>query len=346
MGFEVQFQAPALEVIIETDTMQEVASRTLAVHPVGGLVVWYGRARIGKTTTARWLVDVIDKAYHPEKLGAFHAKHYEVGQIPRWSGQEMKKGLRSLYHAVIGPLDEGVYRQFPSEDLAIQIVHALRRKNIQLILVDEAGCLALEAIRAFVLVSDKAKEENWSLLIVLIGMDNLPEKVTRLEQVEGRIQEWCYFEPYSLDESWKLLSALHPYFAQLDGKKEADRAQVEFIHNQFGGIPGLIVPFLYRFTSKLDLLPGEDPMLLLRAVHLQTVRDRNRMLNDTKGGYKKSDQKRESTDEGKKGDKNNSNPKMKAGKMGNNQNSNSRKDKAVAKKKAPKEGPLSKELAI
>jgi hypothetical protein len=303
-AFEIQFPNPKKEIIVPTGLMQRTVKRTLAVHSSGGLIIWQGRSRIGKTTTARWMIQKIEEAYDPDNSICFRAKHYEAGEISSWQGQEAKRGIRSLYHATIGRLDEGIYRQDPTEHIAAQLVHSLRRTNIQMVLVDEAGWLSLDAIRGMVLVCDVAKNLNWTLTLVFIGMDDLPQKLTKLPQINGRIHEWCYFEPYNLDETWKLLADLSPYFAKLDGRKAADREQVEFVHETFGGVPGEIVPFVQRLEHRLKEHKGEVDTRLLRAVHLLTSRDKERSIQDSKFGYKvKPDNENKQTplkDNGKK----------------------------------------------
>jgi AAA domain len=179
--------------VVLTGQMRRAASRILAIHGGGGLVVVHGRSRLGKTTTANWITGGINDQYNPDDPASFRALHYEVGEIPPWSGQEMKKGIRSLYHATIGRLDEGQYRQLPPEDLARQLVFGLRRHHLQMIFVDEAGCLSVDAIRGMVLVSDVAHLSNWPLTIVFVGMDDLPTKICDLPQLEKRVHEWLYF---------------------------------------------------------------------------------------------------------------------------------------------------------
>ena len=103
MSWQPVFPEPEEEVIVETPLMRAVASRTLAVHKGGAVVIWTGPPRNGKTETAKWMVRRIDEAYD-KNPHAFRALHYEVGEIEKFSGNEMKRGLRSLYHATIGPV--------------------------------------------------------------------------------------------------------------------------------------------------------------------------------------------------------------------------------------------------
>lgn len=275
--FKFQFTAPVEDTIIQTGMMLEMINRTSAVHP--GHSLWYGAARIGKTTTAQFMVQKITEAYDPQNPHAYRAVHYEVGGIEEWTGNEIKKAIKSLYYATLGRIDEGVYRHDPAESLATQLVHGLRRKNIQVIFVDEAGTLSLEAIRGMVLVGDVAKNMNHPLSLVFIGMDDLPTKVEQLPQVRERIVEWCYFEAYSLKETAKLLSLLHPHFAKLDLGNPKDYEQIEFVYEMFGGFPGLIVPFLQKLDRHQKEEREQISLKYLRAVHMRTLMDKEQSVN-------------------------------------------------------------------
>jgi hypothetical protein len=110
-NFKFQFPVPAKDIIVPTGMMLEVINRTKAVHPE--ISLWYGESRIGKTTTARFMVQSIDEAYDPQNPYAYRAVHYEVGEIASWTGNEQKKGIKSLYYATLGRIDEGVYRHEP-----------------------------------------------------------------------------------------------------------------------------------------------------------------------------------------------------------------------------------------
>lgn len=275
--FKFRFAAAPKEIIVPTDLMREVVNRTSAIHP--GIALWYGDSRLGKSTTARYMVEKIAEAYEASNPHAFRAVHYEVGEIAGWTGNEQKKGIKSLYYATVGRIDEGVYRHDPAESLAAQLVLGLRRKNIRMICVDEAGTLSLEAIRGMILVSDTAQNLNYPLSLVLIGMDDLPTKVRHLPQVENRIDEWCFFEAYGLAETGRLLSHLHPHFEGLDYNDPEQFAQVECVYEMFGGFPGLIVPFLKKLERYQQLEPEEITVTYLRILRLRTFFDKEQSIN-------------------------------------------------------------------
>ena len=284
-----KFIFPELEEahVIETDQMRRVVARTMAVHRGSSLLPWVGRSRLGKTTTARYLNNLINENFSDQDPRSFRSVHYEVGEITDSSRTGQKKGIRSLFHACIGRMDSKFYNRSLPQDLAKELVYALKKKHIQMVFIDEAGNLSIEAIRGMVLVRDTAFDlENWTLTLVFIGMDDLPAKLVRLPQINNRTDEWCYFEPYSLKETFILLKHLHPHFSGLDLRNKEHLEQVEFIHEQFGGAPGLIVPFIRRLKSRQHTeLDGIIDITGLMAVHISTVRDKDKALLDSQGGY-------------------------------------------------------------
>lgn len=281
-----KFVFPELEekIIVETEQMRRVVSRTMAVHRGGALLPYIGRSRMGKTTTAAYLNNLINENFSSEDPKAFRSVHYEVGEISSLVGNDQIKGIRSLYHACVGRLAASLYRGALAQDLANQLVYILKKKRIQMIFVDEAGNLSIDAIRGMVLVRNTAEMKDWTLTIVFIGMDNLPATLVTLPQIESRSDEWCYFEPYSLEETFEILKKLHPHFTSLDLNKRDEREQVEFIYEQFGGVPGLIAPFIRRLKNREDDFDAID-ITTLMAVQLSTLRDKDKALTDSKGGY-------------------------------------------------------------
>lgn len=213
---EFNFPGPKREKIIETGFMREVMNRTMAIHP--GIALWYGQSRIGKTTTAKHFTERINSSYRTDNPNSFRAVHYEAGEIVGWYGNEQKRGLKGLYSATIGRLDQRSYQNDPIETLVENTVYGLRRKNIRMVFLDEAGNLSLGALRGIIMAYDKAKNTEYPLSFVFIGMDDLPTKVMKLPQIAGRIHEWCYFEKYTLQELAAFLKEFHPYFSNVDPK--------------------------------------------------------------------------------------------------------------------------------
>jgi len=274
--------------ILETNQMREVVHRTLAVTASGGLCVWCGRARIGKTTTAAYLVAELDKAMKNGDPAAFRAGYYSAGKISSKASNPDRLGIVSLYEGILGlTLDRGISMKSP-EYLASMIVDNFITRKIRLVIVDEAGQLTSEALRGMVKVWDEAQFRHWPFTIVLVGMDNLPAIVNKYPQVRERVLEWCFFKEYSFDETWKLLREFHPHFRKLDPIKKEDKEQVAFIYDTYGGVPGLILPFVHKFERRV--IGWNEPITVkfLRAIHIATQKEQQDIVESVEREYKQS----------------------------------------------------------
>lgn len=304
---DIIFPKPRPKIIVLTDMMKEMINRTLAIHTLSSLVVWYGQSRIGKTTTGKYMVDRINERFDENDPHTFRAVFYETGAIHKGFGNEEKRAIRSVYQAALGSqMDEGFYSRNPPEAIVEQLVHGLRRRRIQLILVDEAGRLSVEAIFGMNLIRDIAELREWTLTIIFIGMDDLPDKMMKIERIHKRVNEWCYFSHYDIDATWALLPELHPYFAKLDAKKKDDREQVEVIHKLTTGLPGLIVPFIQQLDYRLSRNQGENvDANFLRAIYMLTQESMIAALKDSRRLYRpyrtKSDNNQPETSSSGKG---------------------------------------------
>jgi AAA domain len=280
-----KFPVPRKKVIVETELMREMESRVLAIHELCGLCAWYGSSGAGKSTTAEWMTKRINEAFDPDDEHSFKAVAYEVGKIKSGWGNEAKRAIRSLYSAIAGvTIDEGFYGRSTAEELADMVVYTAQKEQIQIAFVDEAGLLSLDAIGGLVLVSDKAKQIGFNLTIVLIGMDDLPQKLDpkRRPQIYRRIHDWCYFRHYELEQTIALLKALHPHFASLDQTQRSDWEQFKFVHEISNGLPGFIAQFISRFDAQYKISPEDIDTTFLRAVHLRTVYDMQDMFAQSK----------------------------------------------------------------
>jgi AAA domain len=280
-----EFPEAVPTITVETGMMKWAIKRTRDLHHLGKLCVWSGRAGMGKTTTAQHMVKLIEEAYSPYNPRAFRSVYYETGSFKPSSKDQAKHGIRSLYFGVGFKLDEGKYRTYLPEELAADLIHFLKKMNIQIIFVDEAGCLSLDAIRGIVLVSDEARRMGLTLTIVLIGMDNLPTLLKSKPQIKRRVRDWCYFKPCTLAETHKFLAAIHPYFAGLNLTDTSHKEQIEYIHEACKGMPGSIVPFASLFASIYRELPDKDPMVHIQAAIIQPLFDMERCINDSQNNY-------------------------------------------------------------
>jgi hypothetical protein len=273
---------------VVTPMMREMINRTLAVHALSALVLWYGQSRIGKTTTAIYLAEEMNKRFNESNPDSFRAVHYEVGRISsRRGGNEWKQSIRGFYQATHGSqLDEGFYNRNTPEAIARQVVHGLRRRRIELVFVDEAGTLSLEAIRGICLIRDTAVNEGWTLTIVFIGMDDLPDKLIKIPRIHLRLLDTCHFTRYEINDTWDLLKKLHPYFENLDPKNKAHQEQVKTVHDLCAGLPGLIVPYVHKLSYRLQTVTGDITVPFLRAVHELSNESMMNALKESRRVYK------------------------------------------------------------
>jgi len=283
--FKVTFPEERPITLVETDMMKEIMGSTIANQPGGGMSLWYGRAGIGKTTTARLLTQKINEGFklNPMNRHAFLAKYFQVGEIESGYGNEQKQGLKCLYNATLGPIDEGDYRRLPPEQIAADLVYGWRRLRYKIVFIDEAGCLSQGAIRGMVLARDIAENEGWIVSLIFIGMDDLPHKLKRLPQIRRRVHHWCYFEAYTFEETWKLLKKLHPYFATLDESDEDHQAQVRFLYETYGGYPGLLMPIINELDCLLRVKRPAVNEQYLRTVHYMMIHGEDMALAESRG---------------------------------------------------------------
>jgi type II secretory pathway predicted ATPase ExeA len=182
-------------------------------------------------------------------------------------------------------MDAGSYRDGDVEALAEEVLYIIKRKRLGLICVDEAGLMTVDGISALALVLDMAKQQNYHLTIILIGMDNLPLKMDERTrpQLYRRVHQWCNFKDYDIEDSYNLISGLHPHFNSLDRTIPDQWDQVRIVHELTGGLPGLIVQFLARFDGTYKKMPHLITTDLLRGIHIQNVNEYKEIMASTNG---------------------------------------------------------------
>lgn len=255
-------------VLVETDLMRQITRRTLTAHPRGGFVVWSGPSRNGKSVTARWLVEGLNAMSESDPL-AFKAVHFEVAKSTRCNQprDEARRAVQRVWLATIGKMMEGRYRA-PAEELARELTHALQARRLELILVDEAGGLSLDELRGLMTLINVAANEHHRLTIVLIGMDELPNMVERLDQIRERVVEVCYFAPYSAEDCMVFLKAMLPYFAAAKASDLVAKAEADFIIGLSEGLPGRLAAYCTRVRGMLIDRGEEITMENLRMVNM------------------------------------------------------------------------------
>lgn len=288
MSFEINFPEPKPKVIVETPFMIEVMDGVMKNQLMGNMSCWYGNSGIGKTTLAELLEMKINEAFSKNQAdpNAFRAKHYQVSEIMEGGGNEQKQGIKSVYVAMGVTLSEGEYRFRQAHELADDAVEIAKRKHTKVFFVDEAGNLSINAIRGIVTIRDRSVKIGWPISFNFIGMDDLPQKLDAIPQIRRRVHPWVYFEEYSFDETWNLLSKLHPYFSTLTKDNEEHVAQVRFIYETFGGYPGPIVLFLDDLDSAMKVKQRNVDEKFLRSVHYLMTDPKHRSIETSKTLHK------------------------------------------------------------
>ena len=287
MSFDIIFPEPPPKVVVETPFMIEVMDGVMRNQLAGNMSCWYGHAGIGKTTLAEHLEAKINEAFSKNQTNpnAFRARHYQVGENSE-GGNEQKQGIKAVYVAMDITLSDGEYRFRQTHELADDAVEIARRKRNKVFFLDEVGNLSTNAIRGIVTIRDRSVKIGWPISFVFIGMDDLPQKLDMLPQIRRRVHPWVYFEQYSFDETWDLLSKLHPHFLTLDRKNQKHIAQVKFIYETFGGYPGTIANFLIDFDSAIKAHQGNVDERFLRSVHYLMTDSKDKTIENSRSLYK------------------------------------------------------------
>lgn len=273
--------------IYVTGLMREAMKHTLHARPDSGVVIWTGPTRIGKTTTARHLMQLINDAYSPGEATAFRCAYAEVGITPRFKElRSMKQGIRSLHATILGPLDDRIYHRELAQELVQRVVEGARLTQVGMVFIDEAGCLGIDEIRGMVAVRNAAEVAGWPLSIVFIGMDNLPGVLHDNPHVEGRIHSWCYFEPYDIDTTWAFLAAVSTHFRSLKRRDIDHEAQVAFVHETYRGVIGRMIPLVRRVDLRASENPSDEvDLLFVQAVHTELRLARDQAVRAAQIGF-------------------------------------------------------------
>lgn len=270
--------------VVVTELMRDMKTRVMALHNASPIVVWSGSSGRGKTTTATWLTKLINAAFDPENPNAFKAHHYQIKGRADWHSVE-KTAMATFHVEVIGPLDDGLYRRLRACELADLIVETLIQKRIELVFVDEAGLYSVPALRGLVAIRDQALKKGHRFSLVLIGMDDLPSLLRSNAQIEGRIKEWCFFEPYTLEETIDLALQVTDLWREADLSEPDVARQLRYLQEVTHGIPGKIVPFLQMVEAERRIHEWPLSVGLMKAAHLRTQKDLERSVEAAKGGF-------------------------------------------------------------
>jgi hypothetical protein len=296
---KIAFPSRRTTPVIETDFMEDVAARTLAMHNASPIIVWTGSSRLGKTTTATWLEGRVNAAFTLNDANAFQARHYQATELAGWHSVD-KTAMGAFHAGVLGTLDDGLYRRMRAHELAAHIVTGLIRTRTELVFVDEAGLYSQQALRGLVSIRDQAVKKNARFTLVLIGMDDLPLKLDANPQLAGRVHEWCLFEPCAIEDTIKLVTLMSDLWVDADLNSTGVKRQFDFIHKITGGVLGRIVPFVQMVEHEIAVSRRDISVTFLKAIHLRTLNSRTQAQAAARANYASGTQTTTTTNAKKK----------------------------------------------
>jgi len=262
------------DTFVITPSLQDIISRTGALQMRGGVGVWFGEPGLGKTTAALHLSDAIDNRHPPKPSRQGKALYYQVGYGLGRGSIEFKRALKGLYEGAFHtPLDHSIYTRSSPEGLTTYILEVLREKNIRSVYIDDADYLSALRIRAILYLHSVAQRLGQPIGIIFIGTTELCNTLGRVRAALRRVEDWCFFKEYDLNDTWMLLAELHPHFGTLSPSDSEHRRQVEFLHEVIGGYPSRLATFILQ----LNLFPPPYNQAIdvtyLRTVHAYLQRE-------------------------------------------------------------------------
>ena len=260
------------DMFVITPFLKDIILRTEALHLRGGVGVWFGELGLGKTATARYLLNAIDNGHSPETSVQCKGLYYQVAYGLGRGIIEFKRGLKCLYEGAFNtPLDHSIYTRTSPEGLTAYILEVLRAKNIRSIFIDDADFLSTPRIRALLYLHSTAQRLAWPLCIIFIGTIEICKTLARIPAELQCVEDWYFFKEYDLNDTWMMLAELHPHFRTLDPSDSEHRRQVEFLHEVLGGYPSRLAAFIRqmnRFLASYDH-PIDERYLRLIHAHMR-----------------------------------------------------------------------------
>lgn len=274
----IRFPSVRKSVTIETPAIMEAAARIMSAHSLRGqFVVFTGMSGVGKTTASSYLANEMNEHARNEVPDAFGAKLYVATDLLRSRGDILQRRvLAEFAQQVLDIQKSGDIRTLDVPALMNEIVAALRMNNVQMVFIDEAGHIPPAGLdHLATLLNFAATREQHPLTLVLVGMHDLPANIRTLPQVQRRVTEFVYFQPYDRETALNVLREVHPYFAAVDVTTSEGRELMEFLLRPevSGGLIGHMIPLVER-TIEMHKTWGIDfGLKALRVAHLLKHQD-------------------------------------------------------------------------
>ncbi len=266
--------------VVLTPKMLQAQDRILHAHkPRGQMVVLTGDAGAGKTTAALHIANSINQGHEDGVEDSFAAAYFVSSDLR----QRMKVGL--LQRRLLSEFAKMVLRLSMPRDLRsldvpgllTSIAAGLRLANTQVVFIDEAGHIPPEGLDHLVtLINTVATRERHPLTVVLVGMDDLPINVDVMPQVQRRVVDRVFFEPYDTKTALFVLRMAHPFFETVDPETVAGSEVMEFLLSgtvSHGGLIGYMLPLVERAESMAVEMKIPFGIRALRLVHAISEQD-------------------------------------------------------------------------
>jgi type II secretory pathway predicted ATPase ExeA len=254
--------------IVYTPAAIDAINTVFDVPTNGGFVVISGVAGAGKTTTGELLLKQVNEVwYSPSDPDTFRAHKLEAGKYRSDDRMADKRAVLAVYNDIIGRMDRSISGPADVAEISTMLIAELRLRCISMLIIDEAGGYTTAAVRGLMTLGNVARQNGHPLVIVLIGMDDLPKVMKSLPQISRRVQEWYFFRPYTPEDTLDFLRKVSPIFEEHTLNDPRCKSEILFIHGVTNGLPGRIVPFLEKAMRMHQALRVPVDLTLLAMVH-------------------------------------------------------------------------------
>lgn len=201
--------------VLDHPQLREAIACARLQHATPGLQVWTGPPGVGKTMAAQQLEIECNAAAGAGKEGAYRAHYFATGgEVTHGTTRQMKRGLQSAYEQLLEEeLSPADLRRMTEESMARDVIEEARLRNLQLLIVDEAGTKTQAEIRGLAMLSDQGRRRNWPFTVLLVGMDDLATKVDGLPVIRSRDRRLSMFRPWSAEDILAFMFGRAPTFA-------------------------------------------------------------------------------------------------------------------------------------
>lgn len=268
--------APA---IIVTAVMEECLGVLRSDLGRDGIHLWTGAGQVGKTTTARWCVDRFKQEFDESDPDTFTAQWIQLASTHRGSAQ---KTTMAMLESLGVPVRPASLRMTALDSQTRHVVSELRRQRILVWFIDEAGLLPDEGLRHVAQIHDTAHKNDWPVKIVLVGMNDLPSRITNQPQLNGRVEIRKTFEPIEEQDQRALIVQDLPWIDDLDPSEASNI--VKQLGQRSQGLPGRLVRLLTQVRQIIDRGGIAPNAASVSAILTRLMLDRQATIDFDMGG--------------------------------------------------------------